>query len=474
MIVGVNTILNDKILQSIVLEVLNSRPVKITWRRYRGLNLYKYLPPQGIPHFEQSTRNKMKIFLTLCLVAAAFAAEDALRGVLRSPKETLQLYGSFKAKEHLNFAASEDRMRFRLFRANAQFVASANEEESDAVFGLNFFSAMTEDEKQQYLGLNVTGHGENPIHVSSSSLKAPTKKLWTNSNQVTAVKNQGRCGSCWTFGAVGGLETRYQQVSGKLRNFAEQEYLDCVYEGSRDGCNGGWPSDCYDYSKKNGGRLASTANYRYEGKDGSCKGSSKPDAMIAAQITGYRDVSGTEAANIEALAEGSLSVAFQVTNYFQQYRGGIIRDNTCTGRPNHAVTAVGYTESFVLVKNSWGTSWGEKGFVKFARGYPANCGLFKYSSYPVLQSTGRSDTVPSDEATSYRPSEDDDVNPDPQPDPDCKDVAVNCEPYFCQWNDIAEKYCRKTCNKCDGGDGGDCPSGTVRCNDGVCRHEHMC
>jgi len=310
----------------------------------------------------------------------------------------------------------------------------------------------------------------------ASSLQAPSKKLWTNEGAVTAVKNQGRCGSCWTFGAVGGLETRYQQLSGKLRNFAEQEYLDCVYD-RRDGCNGGWPDDCYDYSKKNGGRLASTKNYRYAARDGSCKGSSKPNDAVAYSIQGYQSVGSTESANIEALASGSLSVAFEVTNYFQQYQGGIIRDNTCTGRPNHAVTAVGYTSKFVLVMNSWGEKWGDKGFVKFTRGY-GNCGLFKYSSYPILVSTGKSDTTPSDEATDYRPSEDDDgPNPDPKPDPDCKDVAINCKPYYCQWNDIAEKYCRKTCNRCgddDGDDGGECPSGTIRCPDGVCRHEHMC
>merc|ERR1739848_819508 len=165
-----------------------------------------------------------------------------------------------------------------------------------------------------------------------------------------------------------------------------QEYLDCVYEGSRNGCNGGWPDDCYTYSKKAGGRLASTANYKYTARDGSCQGSSKPDDMIAAKITGFTSVGRTESANIEALATGSLSVAFQVTNYFQQYRGGIIQDNTCTGRPNHAVTAVGYTSQFILVKNSWGKSWGDNG-------------LFKYSSFPKLSKTGKTDSTPSDAAT---------------------------------------------------------------------------
>jgi len=412
----------------------------------------------------------MKILLALCLVATSFALEDVLSGILRSPKATLQLYGEFKAQEHLTFLSSEDRLRFRLFRSNAQFVAESNQEGGPAVFGLNFFSAMTEDEKKQYLGLNVTGHDENPLYVASSEDELPTKKLWTEDGAVTAVKNQGSCGSCWTFGAVGGLETRYQQESGKLRSFAEQEYLDCVYEGSRNGCNGGWPDDCYKYSTKNSGRLAATADYKYAARDGSCKGSSKPDAMVAAKIIGYTSVGRTEDANIEALASGSLSVAFQVTNKFQQYQGGIIQDNTCTGRPNHAVTAVGYTKSFILVKNSWGSSWGDKGFVKFARGYNERCALFKYSSFPKLELTGQTDTTPSDTATNYNPGkdEDDKPEPEPQPDPVCKDKATNCMPKHCNYESIAEKYCKKTCNKCD------CPAGTIKCSDGICRHEHMC
>ena len=179
--------------------------------------------------------------------------------------------------------------RSRLFRSNAQFEAEGKEGEVSAVFGLNFLSAMTKDEKNQYLGLNVTGYGENPSHVSSSGFKAPTKKLSTNSDQVTAVKNKKSCGSCWTFGAVGGLETRYQQVSGKLRNFAEQEYLDCVYD--RDGCQSGLPNNCYSHSQiKNGGRPASTVNYRYVAEDGNCKGRSTPDAMVAVKnkVTGYK------------------------------------------------------------------------------------------------------------------------------------------------------------------------------------------
>ena len=414
----------------------------------------------------------MKFFLAICLLASYVAAED-LRSILRSPKETLKLYSNYKAKEHLAFGSVEDRMRFRMFRSNAEFVADANEQEGDAVLALNFFSAMTGDEKKQYLGLNITGHQANsmPSPLSSSDDKAdpPVKKLWTNEDAVTPVKNQGSCGSCWTFGAVGGLESRYKELSGTLRNFAEQEYLDCVYEGFRDGCNGGWPDDCYTYSQNNGGRLAATKDYWYGPVDVKCEADNRPNAMIAYKITGYESLRMGERYNIAALASGSLAVAFEVTNYFQQYSSGIMKDTTCSGRPNHAVTAVGYTEKFVLVKNSWGGTWGDKGFVKYARDFH-NCGLFKYSSFPVLKRTGKSDTTPADAATLYRPSEDD--APPPTVDPDCQDASQYCSAIHCKYPDLIE-YCRRTCGDC-GGDDGDCPSGTIKCDDGVCRHEHMC
>ena len=382
----------------------------------------------------------------------------------------MKLYSDFKAAQHLAFNPSEDRMRFRIFRKNAEFVADENSVDGEtAEFELNFFTTLTESEQMSYRGLNVSGHDRNPRPaLRSGSLQAPSRKLWTDEKKVTAVKNQGSCGSCWTYGAVGGLETRYANIAGVLRNFAEQEYLDCVYEGRRDGCNGGWPDDCYTYSKNNGGRLAKTADYAYTQRDGSCKGSSKPDAMISAKIRGYVSVGSTELANIEALAEGALSVAFEVTNRFQTYSSGIFKDDTCSGWPNHAVTAVGYTSEFVLVKNSWGPSWGHHGFVRFARNHH-NCNLWEYSSYPRLEVTGASDNGGSDAAADY------DANDDsgPAPDPDCQDSYSPCYESWCQYDWIVEDYCQRTCGNC-GGNGGDCPSGTIKCPDGVCRHEHMC
>ena len=419
----------------------------------------------------------MKFVTLLLAIGLSHAVEDPLRKILQSPKATLKLYNDFKANEHLSFNLNEDRSRFRLFKHQAELVATYNEAEDEtATFGLNFFATMTPEEKQQYLGLNITGH--EPNAEPEVPMTAPTSGsvLWVNKNAVTKVKNQGSCGSCWTYGAVGGLETHYYNKVGKLKSFSEQEWLDCVYEGRRDGCKGGWMKDCYDYSQKVGGRLATNRDYPYTARDGRCQSSSKRNGLIAQKIARNVPVGRGESSNINALRSGALAVAFEVTNKCHSYRSGIFRDTTCRGSPNHAVTAVGYTPQFVLVKNSWGGSWGDRGFIKFARNH-GNCGLFDYSSYPQLTSTGRQDSDPADAATSYRVDENN-PDPDPQPDPDCKDIQSDryCQYYkrYCSRSDTIKKYCRKTCGLCDDSDGGDCPGGTIRCPDGVCRHEHMC
>ncbi|KAL5267646.1 hypothetical protein ACHWQZ_G004630 [Mnemiopsis leidyi] len=386
----------------------------------------------------------MKTFIALFLVAIAFS-DDPLSAVLRSPKATLKLYGDFKAMQHMRFSSSEDLMRFRLFKKNAHFVAASNEDAEDtAQYALNFFSAMTEDEKRQWTGVNVTNHlpNDDVPPLLTSYLSAPDSRLWVNEGAVTAVKNQGSCGSCWTFAAVGGLETHYKVKAGRLRNFAEQEYLDCVYEGQKNGCNGGWPDNAYYYSANNGGRIASTADYPYRALDGTCQASSKPNSAIAYKIVGASRIGTSESDNIQALASGSLSMAFEVTSKFQQYSGGIIKDTTCTGRINHGVTGVGYTPTYVLVKNSWGSGWGDHGYVKFARHHD-NCQLFKYSSHAKLESTDLSDSGTDDEATDYTPSDD-----DSSPQPTCKDQASGCHTYHCQYEDLAENYCQETCNRC--------------------------
>ena len=350
-------------------------------------------------------------YLVLCLFAVALS-EDPLRAVLRSPKASLNLYSNFKERNHLRFSLPEERMRYRLFLKSAQNVADFNEDKVDtAHYVLNFFSVMTKEEKMMHMGLNVSEVLEYPIQDPSITIQKradtadiPTKLLWTNTGHVTKVKDQKSCGSCWAFAAVGALETRYAVASGVLRSFSEQELLDCSYEKTRNGCKGGWPFEAYYWSIANGGRLAANEDRPYENIDRECRADKTKNAMKAAKIVAVNTVPASEEAHIAALQHGALASAVEATDKFQSYDGSVMRDTTCYRNINHAVTMVGYTHTFIVIKNSWGTDWGEKGFARLAR-YHHSCQPYYASFLPRLKITGQRDSG-SNEATTYRPKED--------------------------------------------------------------------
>ena len=427
-------------------------------------------------------------FVTL---VALTSAEDPLRSVLRSPKASIKLYTEFKQKNHLEFDGMENRIRYLLFRDSASHIADYNEDKEDTGhYGVNFFSAMSEEEKKRYHGLNITKLDnedemfedleEGPRLKVSGGVSLPYQVLWTNSDSVTKVKNQKSCGSCWTFATVGSIETRYKVESGILRRFSEQEFLDCAYDSynNYNGCDGGTLVRPIIWSSRNGGRLAAGKDREYEKKDRACRASSTPDAMISAKIKGIRHVGRTEEDHLQALQDGAIAAVIYASDRFNQYDGNIMKDTTCkdTDEVNHGVTIVGYSTHYILIKNSWSDDWGEKGFARLARNHH-NCKLYTASIIPKFRSTGVSDSG-SDPATDYRPSD------------NYKPTCSDQNPTFCERISklgcctqcriftidamrrmLVDVFCRKTCGICGNAD---CPGGTTECNDGVCRHEHMC
>ncbi|KAL5259830.1 hypothetical protein ACHWQZ_G010067 [Mnemiopsis leidyi] len=412
----------------------------------------------------------MKIASFLCCLVSVVALQKDLQQILQSPKATLELYNGFKSLQGVQYnSLSEDRMRFTLFKKTAHFVAKANHQTADlANYEINFFATLTPEEQGAYLGLNATGKPVNQASLTSIEDEVPASVMWVNKGAVTPVKNQGSCSSSWSFAAVGAIETRYQQLSGRLRNLAEQEYLDCVY-WFNGGCEGGWMSDAYDWSIEMDGTLSATSEYPYTGKDRWCKVSNTHNALRSHKIVRSRSVPAGEAANIAALAQGSLAVALEVTDHFKFYLSGILRDETCSGDVNHGAVAVGYTPEYILVKNSWSKVWGQEGFVKLARGHH-NCGLFKHSSYPEFKETGKMDQGESDEATNFRvedvlpePTTPAPTTPDPTPEvttlpptpgpsprPECINKATNCErDNLCQYPQLAETWCARYCGYCE-------------------------
>jgi C1A family cysteine protease len=196
-------------------------------------------------------------------------------------------------------------------------------------------------------------------------------------------------GSCWAFSTVAATEGINQLTTGKLVSLSEQELVDCDTQGEDQGCEGGLMEDGFEFIIKNHG-ITTEANYPYQAADGTCN--SKKEASRIAKITGYESVpANSEAALLKAVASQPISVSIDAGGSdFQFYSSGVFTGQ-CGTELDHGVTAVGYGETsdgtkYWLVKNSWGTSWGEEGYIRMQRDTEAEeglCGIAMDSSYPT-------------------------------------------------------------------------------------------
>ncbi|CAF0720018.1 unnamed protein product [Brachionus calyciflorus] len=201
---------------------------------------------------------------------------------------------------------------------------------------------------------------------------------WRTKGYVTPVKDQGMCGSCWAFSANAALEGQIFKKNGKLVDLSEQNLVDCSKNDENMGCNGGYMESAYKYIINNDG-IESTQTYPYEGKDAQCR--FKSDRVGAKMSNIVRLPSGNETALTEAVENiGPIAVAMDASRLsFQFYSTGIYHDPHCSPvNLNHGVTVVGYGSQgkgldYYIVKNSWGETWGDKGYVLMARNMNNNC-----------------------------------------------------------------------------------------------------
>jgi len=317
----------------------------------------------------------MKSVLALCLVAVVLATD--YEGA----------FVSWMTKYGKSYAPEEFFYKFEVFKKNMDFVEEHNSGNSTWQVELNKFADLTSAEfKIIYTGYKPElRRGNRMPSIESLRVGAyPDGSLdWVAKGAVTGIKDQGQCGSCWAFSTTGSTEGIIQLKAGHLTSLSEQELMDCSVSYGNLGCSGGLMDNAFKYVQANG--LCTEAAYPYTAKDGTCKKTSctmSPDT----KITGYKDVTHTENALGAAVDMQPVSVAIEADQSgFQLYKSGVFC-GVCGTSLDHGVLAVGYgtegTSPYWKVKNSWGTSWGEAGYIRMCRGSD-KCGIANEPSYPT-------------------------------------------------------------------------------------------
>jgi len=318
----------------------------------------------------------MKFFALFALVAVAAAFDQA--------------WEDYKLEFDKHYTPEEEAMRYDNWKKDSEEVDLHN-----AMYGheftqaVNALSDLTEEEyKQQYLSSLIVPTSSNAtMHVADNE-PIPNAVDWRSQGLVTPVKNQGPCGSCYSFSATGALEGQWKKNHGSLPNLSEQQYVDCSGRYGNYGCRGGWYQSCWRYAKDAGGNQGENS-YRYTARQGRCRFNR---GQVVATVRGYHDTrAGSENDLTNALARiGPVSVAIDASpSSFRRYRSGVHYARSCSSsRLSHAVLAVGYGSEggrdYYLVKNSWATSWGAGGYIKMARNMRNNCGIATKPSYPIV------------------------------------------------------------------------------------------
>nr|ASL04981.1 cathepsin l [Nilaparvata lugens] len=296
----------------------------------------------------------------------------------------------------------EEKFRMKIFMDNRNKIAKHNAkyEKGLASFKLkiNHFGDMLHHEFVSTMnGFNYTQarlykkqHAESvPTFMSLAHVTVADQVDWRQEGAVTPVKNQGKCGSCWSFSSTGALEGAHFRKTGRLVSLSEQQLIDCSSKYGNNGCNGGLMDQAFTYIRDNKG-IDKEDTYPYEAADDTCR--YRP-ADKAATDKGYHDITeGDEDALKSAVASmGPVSVAIDASREsFQFYSTGVYYEPECDPQGlDHGVLAVGYGttedgQDYWLVKNSWGTQWGEEGYIKMARNRDNNCGIASSASYPVV------------------------------------------------------------------------------------------
>jgi len=318
--------------------------------------------------------------IVLCLVAFSQAATIT--------PELQREWEHFSGTHKKTYSSALEReFRFEIFRDNLEKINKHNKdyEEGRATYTMkmNEFGDLLLSEFLEKMTGAIQQEKAPATEEVEVLPEAPSSIDWRQYGAVTPVKNQGSCGSCWSFSATGALEGAHHRATGQLVSLSEQNLCDCSRSYGNMGCSGGIMQAAFQYVVANRG-IDTESSYPYTGRDSySCRYN---PSTIGATARSYSSIpTDSENSLMNAVGTvGPVSIAVNANSGWQFYNGGVFSDSSCTSSGlNHGVLAVGYTSQYWLVKNSWGGGWGEGGYIKLAKGRNM-CGLAHDASYPIV------------------------------------------------------------------------------------------
>ena len=313
----------------------------------------------------------MKLLLLACIAAICFASVNA--AVSDDFSRFIHSFG-------IKMNETEYAIRQEIFSANMELIKKHNADPNASYkMGVNQFTHLTSEE---FAARNRFSFGDATPKTTNTVGNTPKSPIdWTTKNGVSKVKNQGQCGSCWAFGATGAIESAYL-IKGQSVLLSEEELVDC--DSQSNGCQGGRSDLAFEYIKTKHG-LTSESEYPYTAgntqKAGECKVNQNSNRV--GPISGYQTVSDLGS----ALETAPVAVAVDASKW-NTYESGVF-NGECDGQLDHAVLLVGYGtdesgNGFWKIKNSWGESWGERGFIRIPSSEGSDCGITKMAFQPQI------------------------------------------------------------------------------------------
>ena len=302
-------------------------------------------------------------------------------------------FRDFITKYNKEYSSKEEHeKRFEIFVENFEYIKEHNSRNGTTyTLGINHLADLRHDELGLGLKLDLGPSKCDKFNTEYTYQSLPSSVDWRDNNAVTPVKDQGQCGSCWSFSATGAMEGSWSIATGDLLSLSEQQLVDCDsgFGTGNHGCNGGLMDNAFQYAIDNG--MCTESEDPYTAKDGTCDTGCEKQAFYSS----CQDITANNQQELAAaVAQQPVSIAIEAdTKAFQLYTSGVLTGSACGTNLDHGVLIVGYgTENgqdYWLVKNSWSDTWGDNGYIKIGKSDSTNdvgvCGIASTPSFPVAK-----------------------------------------------------------------------------------------